>query len=120
MAAGLKSNVNQIDSDDEALKGNLRAWQVAPAIPPCFQREVWQRIEARDAERRNSPWLQIVRRFFAGLATPRYATATLSVAAIVGVGMARLQASDENARHWQSLQTRYVDSIDPIEHISTR
>ena len=87
-------------------------------LPPRFQADIWQRIAAREAVRRHSVWRQFARLFFVELATPRYAIATILVAALAGIGAAHLQAGNTNSRHWKSLEVRYVESIDPYEHIS--
>ena len=41
---------------EEDLTGKLGAWKVAPPVPPGFQREVWQRIAAREAGREEAIW----------------------------------------------------------------
>jgi hypothetical protein len=41
---------------EEDLSGKLRAWKVSPPLPPDFQREVWQRIAAREASRDDLIW----------------------------------------------------------------
>jgi hypothetical protein len=99
---------------NDELKRKLDTWKVAPAVPGGFQREVWQRIAAREAARQQSGWRQRSRRFFELLATPRYATAACLTAVVIGAGAAQVRATQENDWRWSELQTRYAISIDPV------
>lgn len=97
----------------DELKGKLECWKVDPAVPSGFQREVWQRIALRAAARQQSGWRHLGRSFFELMATPRYASAALVMAIVIGAGAAQV-ASQENARRWNDLQARYATSIDPV------
>ena len=98
-------------SDD--LKHKLDSWKITPEVPGDFQREVWQRIAARDTARRQSGWRLAAQRFFELLATPRYATFACLTAILIGAGAAHFQSNQENHRRWSELRTRYTTSIDP-------
>ncbi len=98
---------------NDELKRKLDSWKVAPAVPGGFQREVWQRIAAREAARQQSDLRESFRRFFEMLATPRYAMVAFLTAVVIGAGAAQLRADQENDRRWSELQTRYAISIDP-------
>lgn len=99
---------------NDDLKSKLESWKVDPAVPSGFQREVWQRIATREAARQEPGWRQFARSFFELLATPRYATAALVAAIVIGAGVAQVEASQASARRWDELQTRYAVSIDPV------
>ena len=70
--------------DDSNLKKKLEAWRVEPRIPSSFQREVWQRIAAKEAARRNSLRYQLVDWAVSLLLTPRYAVALIIAGAFLG------------------------------------
>ncbi len=105
---------------NDDLKRKLDSWKVDSAVPASFQREVWQRIASREAARQQSGWRQFARHFFELLATPRYATAALVAAIVIGAGAAQVEASQEKARVWNDLRTRYVVSIDPLAQALTK
>lgn len=105
---------------NDDLKSKLDSWKVEPAVPGGFQREVWQRIASRAATRQASGWRQFARNFFELLATPRYATAALVAALVIGAGAAQVEAGQANARRWDKLQIRYAVSIDPVAQAFTK
>lgn len=105
---------------DHSLLKKLEAWTVDPHVPSGFQREVWQKIALKNAVQRKS-----VRHHLAGwleslLASPRYATVLILASAFLGVGIAHVEAMNSNSKSMRNLETRYVGSIDPYQHISTR
>jgi hypothetical protein len=102
------------DSDSDDLSTKLRAWKVAPVAPASFQREVWQRIAARQTARDDAFWPRAVEWFSTQLIRPRYAVALVALSLSVSVGAALVQAQDANARHWKKLEARYASSIDPL------
>lgn len=103
------------DSDFEELSSKLRAWKVEPRVPASFQREVWQRVSARQAARGDAFWLRVQEWLATQLVRPRYAVALVTLSLSASVGTAFLQAQDTNARHWKKLEARYASSIDPLE-----
>jgi hypothetical protein len=102
------------DDDSDGLSAKLRAWKVEPKAPASFQREVWQRIAARQTVRDEAFWPRAARWFFAQLVRPRYAVALVALSLFTSIGAARLQARETNARHWEKLEARYASSIDPL------
>jgi hypothetical protein len=102
------------DSDSDDLSTKLRAWSVQPKAPASFQREVWQRIAARQAARDEAFWPRVTQWFSTQLVRPRYAMALLTLSLSASVSLALLQAHDANARHWKKLEARYESSIDPL------
>ena len=103
------------ESDSDNLSAKLDAWKVEPRVPASFQREVWQRIATRQAARDDAFWSHVKEWFATQFVRPRYAVALVALSLSVSVGTALLRAQDANARHWKSLEARYVSSIDPIE-----
>ncbi len=103
------------DSDSDELSAKLRAWKVEPKVPASFQREVWQRIAARQAAHDEAFWPRVTEWFSTQLVRPRYALALVTLSLSLSVGVALLQAQDANARHWKILEARYASSIDPLE-----
>jgi hypothetical protein len=97
----------------DELKRKLDTWKIVPAVRGEFQREVWQRIAAREAARQEAGMRHRARRFFEILATPRYATAACLAAIAIGLGAAQIRTSQEIDRRWSDLQIRYTISIDP-------
>jgi hypothetical protein len=97
------------------LSAKLRTWTVVPQVPNSFQREVWQRIAARQSEREEAFWSRIVQRFSTQLVRPPYATALVVLSLSVSIGVAHVQAQGTKAKHWKELEARYAASVDPLE-----
>lgn len=102
------------DSDSDELSSKLRAWKVEPKVPSSFQREVWQRIAARQTMGEEAFWPHVMEWFSVQLVRPRYAIALVALSLSTSIGMALLQAQDANAQHWKKLEARYASSIDPF------
>jgi hypothetical protein len=103
------------DSNSEDLSTKLRAWKVTPPVPASFQREVWQRIAARQAACDEAFWPRLMEWFTTQLVRPRYAVALLTLSLSVSVGAGLVHAQGANAQHWKKLEARYASSIDPLE-----
>ena len=104
--------MSDFESDD--LPAKLRAWKVEPRVPSSFQREVWQRISARQTTRDASVWPQVRQWFSTRFVRPQYATALVALSFVGSIGVAHLEAKEANARHWRALESRYATSIDPL------
>lgn len=102
------------DFDRDDLAASLRTWKVEPQVPASFQREVWQRIAARQTAREEAFWPQLVQWVSSQLVRPRYALALVAVTLSVSLGAAHLQAQDANARLGKQLAARYATSVDPL------
>ena len=96
----------------------LRAWKVEPAVPASFQREVWQRIAARQALRSESLWPRVAQWWLARLVRPQYATALVIFSLAGSVGAAHMQAQDARAKLGEELEERYAASVDPLTMMS--
>jgi hypothetical protein len=103
--------------DDDELRKRLAAWEVQPQIPPDFQDSVWQKIAARESKRSKEPWFGKWR--ISWLSAPQLATCAIVLGAFVGTGLGLVESSQSNSRNWKSLEAKYVQSIDPYEHLRT-
>ena len=102
--------------DDDQLRQKLASWEVRPEIPPDFQRNVWQKIEVRESKPKlplfgnwNISWLR----------TPALATCFIILGGLAGTGFGLIESSQANSRNWKSLEAKYVQAIDPYEHVRT-
>jgi hypothetical protein len=102
--------------DDDQLRQRLALWEVRPEIPPDFQRKVWQKIAVRESKPKsplfgnsNISWLS----------TPALATCVIILGGLAGTGFGLIESSQANSRNWKSLEAKYVQSIDPYEHLRT-
>ncbi len=98
---------------DDELEKQLSKWNPDVSIPPRFQANVWQRIAAREAARRNSLWRRVREWISTDLPKPQYATALIALAVTLSIGVAHVQAQQTNMKHWRQLEARYVSSINP-------
>lgn len=83
----------------EDLARKLHAWKVAPPVPADFQREVWQRIAARDAAREAPYWPDPVVSMADILARRLYALAAVGI--WVGIALVYHRASEGGGRQWR-------------------
>lgn len=102
------------DSLPDGLSAKLRTWKVEPEVPGSFQREVWQRIAARQTMREEALWPKLVRWLITQIARPQYATALFAITLSASIGVAHVQVQGANARHWKALEARYAASVDPM------
>jgi hypothetical protein len=102
------------DSDHDDLRTKLAAWKVEPAVPVTFQRDVWERIAARQTAREDGYGRRLFRSIFAQIARPRYAVALAALSLSASVGLAQVRAREVNAKQMKQLETRYLDSVDPL------
>ena len=94
---------------------NLQAWKVELELPLRFQAEVWQRIAAR-APARRSKIADLFRNLFAVPPRPAWAALAVAVSVGSGLGLGYLAADNTRSGALQELQTRYIQSIDPLSH----
>jgi type VI protein secretion system component VasK len=100
---------------DDELKEKLASWKVQPEIPPDFQRGVWNRIAAREARSAKPHFLTIwaIRL----IRTPALAACAVALSALTGAGLGLVESNRANIENWKTLETKYVQSIDPYEHL---
>ncbi len=100
--------------EDDELSGKVRAWKIELQLPAGFQREVWQRIAARQSPRAKAFWAGLLHWLSDQLARPQYATAMMAVMLTSGIGFAHVKAHDSNAKSWKMLEARYANSVNPL------
>jgi predicted thioredoxin/glutaredoxin len=100
--------------DPDNLSAKLRTWTVEPQIPGSFQREVWQRIAARQTERAEAWWPRMVQWLSTQLVRPQYATVLVVLSLSASIGIAHVQAQGTNAKLAKMLEARYAASVDPL------
>jgi hypothetical protein len=103
--------------DDDELRKRLALWEVRPEIPPDFQRNVWQKIAVRESKQPKVPWFEKWR--ISWLSAPQLATCAIVLGGVVGTGLGLVESSQSNSRTWKSLEAKYVQSVDPYEHLRT-
>ncbi len=103
---------------DDELEKQLPKWNPDISIPVRFQAEVWQRIAAREAARRDSIWRRVREWISTELPKPQYATALIALGVTLSIGVAHVQARQTNTKHWGELEARYVTSIDPAVRVA--
>ncbi len=110
--------MDELEPDD--LTAKLQSWRVSPRLPASFQRDVWSRISARQAARRDTFFQRLTRAFGALIVQPQYAVSAVVVSLSLGIGAAHLQARQARNREWKALEERYSVSIDPVAMMSSR
>jgi hypothetical protein len=102
---------------DDELRKKLASWKVQPEIPPDFQRGVWRRIAARESASSKTPFLSFLAIQWVSL--PRLAAVAFVLAGVTGTGLGLVESSRANTKNWKTLEAKYVQSIDPYEHLGT-
>jgi hypothetical protein len=99
------------------VREKLALWKVQPEIPPDFQRGVWNRIAARESESSKAPFLSFLA--VRWVSAPRLAAFALVLAGLTGTGLGLVESSRANTKNWKTLEAKYVQSVDPYEHLRT-
>jgi len=103
-------------NNDKALKDALRAWTVQTPLPPCFQKNVWRRIEAAECEQQcPTAWALLVGWFSRFMARPAVTVAYATVLVAVGVTLGVKQVQTTSTHLENRLGQRYVQSVDPFQ-----
>jgi len=100
-------NKNDIHLDDLRISALLRESRVSPALPPCFQQNVWRHIENAEAPARPASWLDALA---AWVLRPRLAFATATMLLFAGILMGVREGS-QSARN--EAQARYLAVVAP-------
>ncbi len=100
--------------EDDELSAKLRAWKIELQVPAGFQREVWQRIAARQSPWAKTFWAGLLQWISDQLARPQYATAMIAMMLTSGIGFAHVKADHSNAKSWKMLEARYANSVNPL------
>ena len=105
-----------MNTDDE-LKKKLASWKVQPEVPPDFQRGVWNRIAARES--RSSKGLVESLLAIRWLTLPRLAVWAFVLSGFTGTGLGLIESAQANTKNWKKLEAKYVQSVDPYQHLGT-
>ena len=100
----MKENMNPCDNKFSEV---LRAACPSPSLPPCFQENVWRRIEDAEAPAKSGSWLDALS---ALVLRPRFAYATVAALMLAGVLLGTYHGA-QNAK--QAEQARYLASVAP-------
>jgi len=98
---------------DQRLKALLREWQPGTDLPPRFESDVWHRIALNEEKR--SSWLNFDW-LFERTCRPRLAFAIVTVAILMGTGLANWQAMSSYRHDLATSKSRYILSVDPFAH----
>lgn len=96
---------------EQRLKGLLKDWQPQIDLPLRFESDVWHRI-ALAQEKRSDFWS--FRWLFQLTCQPKLAFAIVTVAVLLGTGMADWQAQRNYHQEMGASKSRYIHSIDPF------
>ena len=116
-----RSNIRQTpgDMNDDELHDLIRQTHTKPEFPSSFQREVWARVSVAE----QTSWAARYRRWseslFQQVAKPAYAIAMVMSMLLLGAGLGRLSAPDNDST---ALRSAYVASINPVAaaHLTAR
>jgi|SRR5665213_4063795 len=103
------------DNRDDTLRKVLKEWRTDAALPPCFQENVWQRIERTQVSSAPSMLGAIARWIGTLLPRPAMAVAYVAVLLVVGATVGWTQGHQANARVKSELGERYVHELDPYQ-----
>jgi hypothetical protein len=103
-----------MNSDENQL---FPTWTVKVEIPPRFQANVWAQIAARESSRRPL-WDQLRDWVAAEFCKPHLAPALVTLGLTLSIALAYMQAQDTNVMKGKELEARYLETINPLAHMS--
>src|SRR2546426_466480 len=107
----MSDNSEKLDELNRLLKG----WRVSTPLPPRFQEKVWRRIESAEDRRRVHPG-ELIRRWVESIVPrPAVAASYIGILLVLGFVGGMWQAQEHNARTQQTIERKYVQSIDPYQ-----
>jgi hypothetical protein len=104
--------------EDKPLSAALRQWKVSQTASPRLREGVWRRIAHAEAqqERTLAAWWKA---WLAGMfAKPALAVGYVTVLLAAGLTAGYLQGEARQQRTNDALAARYVQSLDPYQHLS--
>ena len=110
------------EPSDSELREKLAAWRIEADLPHDFQQRVWKRIAVREAENSGFSWLTGLERLSIlgqGFSVPRLALTAVVIGLLVGTTIGVVEASRWNSAAWNRLETKYVQSIDPYQRLTS-
>ena len=97
-----------LNPNDDQLRRALREADIAPALPPRFQDEVWRRIEKQTgAVAAKMDWLD---RLASYVIRPQFVTAGLSLVLMAGIFLGVTQVEKSAS---EDSRARYLAKVDP-------
>jgi hypothetical protein len=106
--------------EDQPLSDLLRQWKVSQPVPPRLREGVWRRIAHAEAqqERTLARWWKA---WLTGMfAKPALAVSYVTVLLAVGLTAGYFQGEARQHRVNDELAARYVQSLDPYQHLSVK
>lgn len=108
------------DLSDSELREKLAAWRIEAQLPRDFQQLVWKRIAVREAANTDPAWLIWIKSLLitaTRVSVQRLALTAIVVGLLIGTTTGLVEASRWNSLTWNSLEIKYVQSIDPFQRI---
>jgi hypothetical protein len=108
------------DLSDSELREKLAAWQIEARLPRDFQQRVWKRIAAREEASVGPAWLIWLKSLLISATTvsvQRLALTAVVVGMLIGTTTGLVEVSRYNSLTWNTLEAKYVQSIDPFQRI---
>jgi hypothetical protein len=106
--------------EDQALSDLLREWKISQPAPPRLREGVWSRIAHAEAQQ-DSPFAEGLKAWLAGIfAKPAMATGYVTVLLAVGLAAGYFRGEARQHRINDELAARYVQSLDPYQHLSVK
>lgn len=108
-------NTQPNKSSDDQLHSALREWKLNEPLPPRFREQVWNRLERQTADESVGFWQFMVGWINSSVARPALAVIYASILLALGLAGGFLRAQHDNAKMDSSIETRYVQSVDPYQ-----
>ena len=108
------------DLSDSELRDKLAAWRVEAQVPRDFQQRVWKRIAVREAANIDPAWLIWLKNLLisvTSVSVQRLALTAVVVGMLIGTTTGLVEVSRYNSLTWNTLEAKYVQSIDPFQRI---
>jgi hypothetical protein len=105
--------------NDEDLDKLLKEWQPHSAVPPSFNRQIWDRIENQSALAGWEDWL-------ARLLRPKWAAGIMAASMAVGGGIGLIPEKNDPSKSQAPLspteqkRQEYLQSIDPTHVVDPK
>jgi hypothetical protein len=106
--------------EDQPLSDALREWKISQPAPPRLREGVWRRIAHAEAQE-DRTFAEWCKAWLAGIfAKPAWAMGYVTVLLAAGLTAGYLQGEARQHRTNDELAARYVQSLDPYQHLSVK